>query len=91
MDTPLTTREIRNLYVTAKNLQVLYDSDIPDYVRWLESRLAESNFNSIEGIEKVVEFKDTCHLCEKPTYSQKHQICKNPACFCYVLKDPMQG
>jgi len=91
MDTPLTPIEIRSLYKVSRDIRIMRECDHADYIRWLESYLAKSNFNTIEGIEQFVEFKDTCHLCEKQTYSLKHQICKNPECFCYALKDPMRG
>lgn len=87
--TPLTNREIRNLYKNeTESPNLLSMVEVERYIVWLETLLAKSNFNTVEGIEQVVSFKETCHLCEQPTYSSKHQICKNPECFNFVLKDP---
>lgn len=91
MDTPLTTREIRNIYKIESNINRLETVQYEDYIQWLEKHLAQSNFNTIEKLGNIIQFNETCLLCEKLSYSSKHQVCSNPNCFNYILKDPMDA
>ncbi len=87
----LTPREIRNIYKQANGIDVLSISITPPYIEWLEKQLADSNFNTIETLEKIIEFKEPCHICETPQYSTKHGVCKNSECFLYIFKDNVKA
>lgn len=82
---PLSRHDLRRIYKQILGREVLTLDDTRDYIIWLENHLVASEFDSIEGLEKIMDFTDECTWCDNLTYASKHGLCKNPECILYAF------